>query len=609
MCEIFTFFHFHFTALKTNWRNRAPHKCAIVTTLVIPRKSQSKECTKTLKKKKKMSSSAATSISGDVVAVLAAAVADMTNTGNDTGSDSGGDSDDGRDSDRSATSGRVQPSHSQVVVGEAEAEARRQKVLNLARMRVGGGSGSGGSDSPAVPDTVIWSQSDEEDPSSDVSNSDKVQEKKETMAPQPQLPLSKDRVERSIEEIKAKMTMSQEDSDDDDDEEEEAKEDEKDEEKVKDQKLGDFRHASESEVRIGVAANGPSDADDITHTSIKSSKKKTPSTGLTINIPFDERPPELPDDVPSFDAGEDWEGSSRRPPSPPVPLPPVSPRAAAASRPLAAPTNATSKDKHFFGTKKHKETGAALEARQPPTMPPNPDYGASAVPTAQSTSYEDSDADDWAASQSSKINERQSKHRSSTTASSGSRRRRRRNRSSSRHNTRRSSRKSRAKTTRKRPESALSDGDLTRSTVSFAETSSNHGVGGSKGILEACDPRVNSPKSSLILEFEDQDLIGWIMNGEACTSLHQKCGGMDDYVVRSHRVQQVTSDDDDMSDISNLTGRWRRSRLLVQEQQRRKAEEEAKRHTTTTGSPFDFMSMFCGDIKALFGLAPDEASF
>ena len=559
----------------------------------------------------------ATSISGDVMAVLAAAVADITNTGNDTGNDtgsnSGGDSADGKDSDRSATNGRVQTSHSQVGVGEAE--ARRQKVVDLARMRVGGGSkissgsgsGSGGSDSPAVLDTVIWIQSDEEDPSSDVSNNDTPQEKKETMAPQ--LLLSKDRVERSIEEIKAKMTMSQEDSDDDDDE----KEDEKKEEKVKEQKVDDVRRASESKLRIGgVTANGPSNADDITHTSITSSKKKAPSSGLTINIPFDERPPELPDDVPSFDAGEDWEGSSRRPASPPVLLSPVSLRATAASRPPAAPTNATSKDKHFFETKKHNETGAALVARRPPTMPPNPDYVASTVPTAQSTSYEDSDADDWAASPSSKINERQSKHRSCTTASSGSSSRRRRNRSSSRHNTRRSSRKSRAKTTRKRPESTLSDGDMTRSTASFAETSSNNFIGGSKGILEACDPRVNSPKSSLILEFEDQDLIGWIMNGEACASLHQKCGGMDDYVVHSHRVQQVTSDDDDMSDISNLTGRWRRSRLLVEEQQRRKAEEAAKRHTASTpSSPFDFMSMFCGDIKALFcdSLKHDAASF
>ena len=564
-----------------------------------------------------MSSSAhgATSISGDVMAVLAAAVADITNTGNDTGSDSGGDSADGRDSDRSATNGRVQTSHSQVGVGETE--ARRQKVVDLARMRVGGGSGTGsgggGSDSPAVPDTVIWIQSDEEDPSSDVSNNDTPQEKKETMAPQ--LPLSKDRVERSIEEIKAKMTMSQEDSDsddDDDDDDDDEKEDEKEEEKVKEQKVDDVRRASESKVCIGgVTANGPSNADDITHTSITSSKK-TPSSGLTINIPFDERPPELPDDVPSFDAGEDWEGSSRRLASPPVPLSPVSLRATAASRPPAAPTNATSKDKHFFGTKKHNETGAALVARRPPTMPPNPEYVASTVPTAQSTSYEDSDADDWAASPSSKINERQSKHRSSTTASSGSSSRRRRNRSSSRHNTRRSSRKSRAKTTRKRPESTLSDGDMTRSTASFAETSSNHFIGGSKGILEACDPRVNPPKSSLILEFEDQDLIGWIMNGEACASLHQKCGGMDDYVVHSHRVQQVTSDDDDMSDISNLTGRWRRSRLLVEEQQRRKTEEAAKRHTASTpSSPFDFMSMFCGDIKALFcdSLKHDAASF
>ena len=117
----------------------------------------------------------------------------------------------------------------------------------------------------------------------------------------------------------------------------------------------------------------------------------------------------------------------------------------------------------------------------------------------------------------------------------------------------------------------------------------------------------SSPKSSLILEFEDQDLIGWIMNGDACTSL-QKCGTGSDN-VHSHHVEQVTSEDDDMSDISNLTGKWRRSRLLVEEQQRRKAIEEAKKRHNS--SPFDFMSMLCGDLKALFcdGLKADAASF
>lgn len=162
----------------------------------------------------------------------------------------------------------------------------------------------------------------------------------------------------------------------------------------------------------------------------------------------------------------------------------------------------------------------------------------------------------------------------------------------------------------KRPQSIVSDGDKTKSTISFAETTSNYGIGGSKGILEACDPTTmepTSPKSSLILEFEDQDLIGWIMNGEACTSL-QKCGTDGDN-VHSHRVEQVTSEDDDMSDISNLTGKWRRSRLLVEEQQRRKAIEEAKKRHQS--SPFDFMSMLCGDLKALFcdSLKVDAASF
>ena len=48
---------------------------------------------------------------------------------------------------------------------------------------------------------------------------------------------------------------------------------------------------------------------------------------------------------------------------------------------------------------------------------------------------------------------------------------------------------------------------------------------------------------------------------------------------------------------------------MVEEQQRRKAAEEANKRQN--GSPFDFMSMLCGDLKAMFcdGLKPDAASF
>ena len=607
-------------------------------------------------------------VSSEVWAVLSAAVADM--TGNDsrsssknatTSSSASVDSpaDDG--GNKSGEEHMVQPSHSQAAAATLTSESRRQKVVDLAKKRIAtsaSAAGGGGSESSsrqanassAVPATVTCTEGgdDDKDSSSGLGmDDDKAQEERETLAS-----LSPGRVERSIDEIKAKMMMVQEDSDDEENEE-----------------LNEAKEGSE--VRIRITSNAASDATSNTSspsTKLQQTKEKAPPPRLTIDVPFDERPRVLPDDVPSFDAGEDWEGSTRRPASPPTPLPPVPP---------PAPTNATSKAKHFFGGRKDKKKKAESNQSMPPQQPPgppSPDSRANEVPNAQSTSYEDSDIEadvhdetplpsklpplakdvneDVMASvararaaglviNDDGISERQNKRRSSTTASgsssSGGRRRvrssghskslRRKGRTnvseedqeekqqkqSRRHHTRTSRtsiRKGRSQKL-KRPESTMSDEDQTKSTMSFAETTSKHGIGGSKGILEACDPipmDSTSPKSSLILEFEDQDLIGWIMNGDACTSL-QKCGTESNDVYHSHRVEQVTSEDDDMSDISNLTGKWRRSRLLVEEQQRRKAAEEAnKRHS---GRPFDFMSMLCGDLKAMFcdGLKPDAASF
>ena len=574
-------------------------------------------------------------VSDEVWAVLSAAVADMTGN-DDSRSNAAGNTPNNASSVCSAdgVSGPeeehiVQPSRSQEVAA-VDSEARRLQVVDLAKKRVATSAAAGttssiessrkASTSSAVPTTVICTEGEEDgkDSSSGLGvDDDRAQEEREMLALLS--PRLSDRVERSIDEIKAKMMMAQEESDD--------------------------------EERQQPKNNG------------LQPKKNVVPPRLTIDVPFDERPRDLPDDVPSFDAGEDWEGSTRRPASPPVPLPPVPP---------PAPTNATSKGKHFFGGRKDKKK--AESTPQPPRPPPpDNDNGTNEVPNAQSTSYEDSDvdADDETqfvsklpppkgkdvnenedvmasvaharaaglATNDEGINERQNKRRSSNAATSSgssmsSRRRgsssrskslRRKSRThiskddgdeeqqeqkpSRRHRSSRSSRKSRSQRL-KRPESTLSDGDLTKSTISFAETTSNHGIGGSKGILEACDPMTmdsSSPKSSLILEFEDQDLIGWIMNGDACTSL-QKCG-TDSDILHSHRVEQVTSEDDDMSDISNLTGKWRRSRLLVEEQQRRKAIEEAKKRHNS--SPFDFMSMLCGDLKALFcdGLKADAASF
>lgn len=557
-------------------------------------------------------------VSSEVWGVLSAAVAEM--TGNDSSS-SARKTTANASSVRSADGGdsgpeeehMVQPSRSQAAA--VDSEVRRQTVVDLAKKRVATSAAAGRSSkkasnaASAVPTTVICTEGEEDDKDSNNGlgfDDDKAQEEREMLASLS--PLS-DRVERSIEEIKSKMMMAQEESDD--------------------------------EER-------------------QQPKKNVVPPRLTIDVPFDERPRDLPDDVPSFDAGEDWEGSTRRPASPPVPLPPVPP---------PAPTNATSKGKHFFGGRKDKKKAESTPQLPRPPSPDN-DNGANEIPNAQSTSYEDSDVDvddetqflsklppfkgkdvnedvmasvaharaAGLATNDEGIHERQNKRRSSNAATSSgssmsSRRRgssrskslRRKSRThiskddgdeeqreqkpSRRHRSSRSSRKSSSQRL-KRPESTLSDGDLTKSTISFAETTSNHGIGGSKGILEACDPMTmdsSSPKSSLILEFEDQDLIGWIMNGDACTSL-QKCGTDSDN-LHSHRVEQVTSEDDDMSDISNLTGKWRRSRLLVEEQQRRKAIEEAKKRHNS--SPFDFMSMLCGDLKALFcdGMKADAASF
>lgn len=595
-------------------------------------------------------------VSSEVWGVLSAAVAEM--TGNDSTSSArntttcnassvcSADGDSGPEEEHMG-----QPSHSKVVA--VDSEVRRQKVVDLAKKRVATSAAAGiesskkSSADSAVPTTVICTEGGEDDKDSSSGlglDDDKAQEERETLASLS--PLS-GRVERSMDEIKAKMMMAQEDSDDE-------------------EEMGETKEGSE--VRISITSNTTPDAMSTNVTSSKklqqSKEKAEPMYSprrLTIDVPFDERPRDLPDDVPSFDAGEDWEGSIRRPASPPVPLPPVPP---------PAPTNATSKGKHFFCGRKDKKK--AESAPQPPRPPsPDNDNGANEVPNAQSTSYEDSDFDvddetpflsklapskgkdvnedvmvsvararaAGLATNDEGINERQKKRRSSNAATSSgssnsSRRRvrgssrtkslRRKGRThiskedrdeeqqekSRRHRSSRSSRKSRSERL-KRPEStALSDGDQTKSTISFVGTTSNHGIGGSKGILEACDPMTmdsSSPKSSIILEFEDQDLIGWIMNGDACTSL-QKCGTDSDN-VHSHRVEQVTSEDDDMSDISNLTGKWRRSRLLVEEQQRRKAIEEAKKRHHS--SPFDFMSMLCGDLKALFcdGLKADAASF
>lgn len=580
----------------------------------------------------------AAAVSGEVWAVLSAAVADMTGNGSrssdrntanvssvcSTGGDSG-----------PKEEHMVQPSHSQVAA--VDSEARRQKVVDLAKKRVatsaaaGIGSSKKANADSSVPTTVICTEGEEDDKdsSSGLGIDDyKAQEERETLASLS--PLS-DRVERSIDEVKAKMMMAQEDSDD--------------EEKLNGAK-------EESKVRISVAAKTTPDAVSTNSTSSKKlqqSKEKAQLPRLTIDVPFDERPRVLPDDVPSFDAGEYYEGSTRRQASsPPMPLPPVPP---------PAPTNTTSKGKHFFGGRKDKKKAeSAPQSPRPPS--PDNDNGANDVPNAQSTSYEDSDvdADDDETPLPSKLppslaknlnedvmasvararaaglatndkgmNERQNERSSRRRGSSHSKSLRRKSRThistenrdeeqqeqeqSRRHRSSRSSRKSRSQRLT-RPESTISDGDQTKSTISFAETTSNHGIGGSKGILEACDPMTmesTSPKSSLVLEFEDQDLIGWIMNGDACTSL-QKCGTDSDN-VHSHVVEQVTSEDDDMSDISNLTGKWRRSRLLVEEQQRRKAIEEAKKRLNS--SPFDFMSMLCGDLKALFcdGLKADAASF
>jgi len=545
-------------------------------------------------------------VSGDVLAVLSAAVADFT-AGNDPNR---GDTASVPSSDGGGGGSPDGPSHSQAMA--ADSEARRQRVVDLARARVASSaSGVPVGDSP-VPTTATCMEGGEDDQDSSAGNDVGAQEHREV--PAALSPLSKAQVERSIEEVKAKMMMAQEDSDDDEEE-------------------GNYAKDESEKDRPEKAS------------STKLLSKNNPTPGLTIDAPFDEPPRDLPHDVPSFDAGEGWEGSTRRPASPPIPLSLPRPLPSA---PPAAPTNATSKGKHFFGRwKDKKKTGAVLT----PPSPPSPDNGAPEVPNAQSTSYEDSDADAdggtplpfqlptstedviddvmssvararaVGSSGSSSINSR--RHVGSSSNSRSFRKksrtgvskedrderqdRQQRGRLHTAHSASRSDRKSRTHRSKPRPESTMSDGDQTMSTSSFAQTTSKHGISGSKGILEACDPigQSTSQKSSLILEFEDQDLIGWIMNGEACTTLH-KCSPKS---IHSHRVEQVTSDDDDVSDISNLTGRWRRSRLLMKEQQKRKAEDEAnKRHSN---NPFNVMSIVCGDLKALLcdGLKPDAASF
>ena len=302
------------------------------------------------RKEAKMSSSAMGSsgdeqmaaVSSEVWGVLSAAVAEM--TGHDSTSSarktttnassvcSAGGGDSGPEEEH-----MVQPSHSQVEA--VDSEVRRQKVVDLAKKRVAAATAIESSSkkanaASAVPTTVICTEvgEDDKDSSSGLGvDDDKAQEEREMLVSLS--PLS-GRVERSIDEIKAKMIMAQEESDD--------------------------------EER-------------------QQPKKNVVPPRLTIDVPFDERPRDLPDDVPSFDAGEDWEGSTRRPASPPVPLPPVPP---------PAPTNATSKGKHFFGGRKDKKK--AEPTPQPP-RPPSPDNdngdGANEVPNAQSTSYEDSDVD------------------------------------------------------------------------------------------------------------------------------------------------------------------------------------------------------------------------
>ena len=502
----------------------------------------------------------------------------------------------------------------------SDAEKRRQLVVGLAKRRVSKSKQMMTSPTPAhttgtatatatssIPIPVVTPEKDEQPATRNAR----------TRRSAARIP-----VERSVEEVKAKMMMMQDDD--------------------ADPKI--------LPVNNSAAAAAPAELSSFGNLRVDVARDRS-------DIPWDERPTGLPEDVPSFDAGDSWDGASRdaapASPSPRTPSPPVF----CTPSPPPAPTNSKCKDKHFFGPDDvaAKESSDNAPHDEPRSRSSTEDTGPTTASSSsnnnnnnsplsnhKSISFEESGGGGGgnhdaaireltppkvestssssrkriAAAKASRLRNLLSQPKTSTVddekciddggseesvvhddggnvaslvhdGGNGS--------AESVHvdddddDGKTSSEKDRGHDAEKKSDGQHGENDTNDSVVAYdkasnavslAETSSAVGDAGCTGLFS---------NKSLILEF-DRDIFGCMR--DATNDAGQ-----------SHKVD-IMSDDDEVSDISSLTGRWRRQARAMAEEQRRanalKAKEEAvKEKQALSSNPFDCMAMVCGDLKAL----------
>eukprot|EP00562_Extubocellulus_spinifer_P013397 CAMPEP_0178554954 /NCGR_PEP_ID=MMETSP0697-20121206/8608_1 /TAXON_ID=265572 /ORGANISM="Extubocellulus spinifer, Strain CCMP396" /LENGTH=578 /DNA_ID=CAMNT_0020187937 /DNA_START=100 /DNA_END=1836 /DNA_ORIENTATION=- len=503
----------------------------------------------------------------------------------------------------------------------SDAEKRRQLVVDLAKRRVSKNKQTMTSQTPAHNTGAATSTATATStiPIPSVVTPDKF-EQPDTRSARTRRSKARIPVERSIEEVKEKMMMMQDD---------------------------------DADPRIlpvlinNSAAAAAAQAEQLSSFTIP----RVDVARDRSDIPWDERPTGLPQDVPSFDAGDSWDSSSRYAATPASPSPrTASPPAFCTPSPPPAPTNSRCKDKHFFGpddvvakeessdNAPHDEprSRSSTEDTRPTTASSssnnNNNSNGSPLSNHKSISFEESGGggggnDDAAIREVTppKVESTSSSSRKRIAEAKASRLRTLLNQpktgtvddekciddvvgseesvmhddgdnvASSVHDGGNGSAESvHDEDQQGHDEEQESDGqhekndtndlivanDKASNAPSVAETSSAVGDAGCTGLFS---------NKSLILEF-DRDIFGCMR--DATNDAGQ-----------SHKVD-IMSDDDEVSDISSLTGRWRRqARAMAEEQKRANAlkakEETVKEKHALSSSPFDCMAMVCGDLKAL----------